>query len=36
MVKNMKDKIKEILVLAVTALICSSVLYIVMKGVGEI
>jgi len=32
----MKDKIKGIIVLGLTAFICSSILYIVMKLVGEI
>jgi len=36
MVKNMKDKIKGIIVLTLTALICSSILYIILKSVGEI
>lgn len=32
----MKNKIKSVLVLVLTALICSSVLYLVMSLVGEI
>ena len=36
MVKIMNEKIKGILVLVITALICSTILFLVLKGVGEI
>ena len=36
MVKIMKDKIKGIAVLVITALLCSTILYLVLKSVGEI
>jgi len=32
----MSEKIKGILVLVITALVCSTILFLVLKGVGEI
>lgn len=36
MVKIMNEKVKGILVLVITALVCSTILFLVLKGVGEI
>jgi len=36
MVRIMNEKIKGILVLVITALVCSTILFLVLKGVGEI